>query len=85
MARRRVVESGYTNIDLREGRAGQVSAGDGSFDVLLASLSLMHVIDRGAAAREMRRILRPGGCFVAAVWAGADRCDIVLPQGTFAT
>jgi len=82
LTRRRVVESGYTNIDLREGRAEQLPAGDGSFDVLLASLSLMYVIDRAAAAREMRRVLRPGGRFVAAVWAAAERCDIVLFQQT---
>ncbi|MGH7331544.1 MAG: class I SAM-dependent methyltransferase [Candidatus Rokuibacteriota bacterium] len=82
LARRRVVESGYTTIDLRQGRAEQLPAGDGSFDVLLASLSLMYVIDRAGAAREMRRVLRPGGRFVAAVWAAAERCDIVLFQQT---
>jgi ubiquinone/menaquinone biosynthesis C-methylase UbiE len=69
VARRRVAEAGYTTVDLREGRAEQLPADDGSFDVLLASLSLMYVIDRAAAAREMRRVLRPGGRFVAAVWA----------------
>lgn len=82
LTRRRVVESGYTNIDLHEGRAEQLPAGDESFDVILASLSLMYVIDRAAAAREMRRVLRRGGRFVAAVWAAADRCDIVLFQQT---
>lgn len=82
LTRRRVVESGHTNIDLHEGRAEQLPAGDESFDVILASLSLMYVIDRAAAAREMRRVLRRGGRFVAAVWAAADRCDIVLFQQT---
>ena len=82
LTRRRVVESGYTNIDLREGRAEQIPADDGSFDVLLASLSLMYVIDRAAAAREMRRVLRPGARVVAAVWAAAEQCDIVLFQQT---
>ena len=82
MARRRVAESGYANIAVREARAEQLPADDGSFDVLLASLSLMYVIDRAGAAREMRRVLRPGGRFVAAVWAAAERCDIVLFQQT---
>ncbi len=82
MAKRRIVELGYTNIDFREGRAEQLPASDGSFDVLLASLSLMYAIDRAVAAREMRRVLRPGGRFVAAVWAAAERCDIVLFQQT---
>ncbi len=82
LARRRVVESAHTNIELRQGRAEDVPAKDATFDVLLASLSLMYVIDRAAAAREARRVLRPGGRFVGAVWAAAERCDIVLFQQT---
>jgi enediyne biosynthesis protein CalE5 len=82
LARRQIAESGLSNVDLREGRAEQLPADDGSFDVVLASLSLMYVIDRAVAARELRRVLRPGGQFVAAVWAAAERCDIVLFQQT---
>lgn len=82
LARRWVAESGHTSIDLREGRAEQLPAEDGSVDVLLASLSLMYVIDRAVAAREMRRVLRPGGRLVAAAWAAAEQCDIVLFQQT---
>jgi SAM-dependent methyltransferase len=82
VARRRIAESGFTNVELREGRAEQLPADNGSCDVLLASLSLMYVIDRAAAAREIRRVLRPGGRLVAAVWAAAERCDIVLFQQT---
>jgi SAM-dependent methyltransferase len=82
LTRRRLVDSGYTNVGLREGRAERLPVDDGTVDVLLASLSLMYVIDRAAAAREMRRVLRPGGRFVAAVWAAAERCDIVLFQQT---
>jgi SAM-dependent methyltransferase len=82
LARRRAVESGCSNVDLREGRAEQLPAADGSFDVLLASLSLMCVIDRAVAVREIKRVLRLGGRFVAAVWAAAERCDIILFQQT---
>lgn len=82
LAGRRVAGSGYGNVDLREGRAEQLPAEDSSIDVLLASLSLMYVIDRGAAAREVRRVLRPGGRLVAAVWAAPEKCDIVLFQQT---
>jgi SAM-dependent methyltransferase len=82
LARRRLVESGHANVDFREGRAEQLPVDDRSFDALLASLSLMYAIDRAAAVREMKRVLRPGGRVVAAVWAGAERCDIVLFQQT---
>ncbi|NJS15513.1 MAG: class I SAM-dependent methyltransferase [Sphingopyxis sp.] len=34
-----------------------------SFDAVLASLSLMYVIDRAAAANEIARVMRPGGRF----------------------
>ena len=82
LARQRLIEAGHTNVDLREGRAERLPADDGTVDVLLASLSLMYVIDRAAAARELSRVLRPGGRLVAAVWAAAERCDIVLFQQT---
>jgi SAM-dependent methyltransferase len=82
LARRRMRDLGLKNVHLREGRAEALPAADGVFDVVLASLSLMYAIDRGAAAREIRRVLRPGGRLVAAVWAGPDQCDIVLFQQT---
>jgi SAM-dependent methyltransferase len=82
LAQRRVAESGHSNIELRHGRAEEIPAEDAAFDVVLASLSLMYVIDRPAAARELRRVLRPSGRVVAAVWAGPERCDIVLFQQT---
>lgn len=73
---------GARNVALREGRAESIPAEPASFDAALASLSLMYVLDRGAGAREIARVLRPGGRFVAAVWAGADLCDIVKFQQT---
>jgi SAM-dependent methyltransferase len=82
LARQRVAELALKNVDFREGRAEAIPAEAGTFDAVLASLSLMYAIDRGAAARELRRVLRPGGRFVAAVWAAPERCDIVLFQQT---
>ena len=82
LAARKAKELDITNVEFQEGRAENIPAEDSSFDVVLASLSLMYVIDRGAAAREIGRVLRPGGRLVAAVWAAPDRCDIVLFQQT---
>lgn len=81
-AQRRVAASGLTNVHLREGRSESLPAEDAAFDVVLASLSLMYVLDRAAAAREIARVLRPQGRLVAAVWAGPEQCDIVLFQQT---
>jgi SAM-dependent methyltransferase len=82
LAQRRVGAQGLTNVSLREGRAEALPAEDATFDVVLASLSLMYVLDRAAAAREIARVLRPQGRLVAAVWAGPELCDIVLFQQT---
>lgn len=82
LARARVAARGYAHVTLQEGRAETIPADDRSFDVVLASLSLMYAIDREAAAREIARILRPKGRLVAAVWAGPDECDIVRFQQT---
>jgi len=82
LAARKAEDLGITNVEFQEGRAERIPAEDSSFDVVLASLSLMYVIDRAAAAREIGRVLRPGGRLVAAVWAAPDKCDIVLFQQT---
>ena len=78
---------GVSNTDFAEGRGEAIPVPDQSQDAILASLSLMYVIDRAAAAREIARALRPGGRFVGSVWAGPERADIVLLQqmaGSFA-
>lgn len=82
VATRRATDVGMSNIKFQEGRAEQIPAEDSSFDIVLASLSLMYVIDREAAAHEIARVLRRGGRLVAAVWAGPSECDIVRFQQT---
>lgn len=82
LARERAKARGLTNIGFEVGQAEALPADDHSVDVVLASLSLMYVIDRAAAAREIARVLRPQGTVVAAVWAGPEQCDIVLFQQT---
>ena len=81
-ARARIAASSFGNLILKEGSAEAIPAEAASFDAVLASLSLMYVIDRDGAAREIARVLRPGGRFVAAVWAGPENADIVLFQQT---
>ncbi|OLC61995.1 MAG: hypothetical protein AUH89_01915 [Ktedonobacter sp. 13_1_40CM_4_52_4] len=87
IAQQRVRERSLTNVALSEGRAEALPAETGTFDVVLASLSLMYTLDRKAVAQEIARVLRPGGRLIAAAWAGPEQCDIVLFQqiaGSFA-
>ncbi len=81
-ARQRMAQIQHINRAFLWGRAESIPADDAAFDVVLASLSLMFVPDRAAAAREIARVLRPGGRIVATVWDGPERCDIVRFQQT---
>ena len=82
LARQRAASMSLSNITFLEGRAEEMPAPSGQFDAILASLSLMYVIDRAAAAREIARVLRPGGRLTAAVWSGPEQADIVRLQQT---
>ncbi|HEX5093658.1 MAG TPA: methyltransferase domain-containing protein [Burkholderiales bacterium] len=58
-----------SDVAWREGRAESLPFEDASFDAVLCQFGLMFFEDRVAALREMRRVLRPGGRLVLAVWA----------------
>jgi ubiquinone/menaquinone biosynthesis C-methylase UbiE len=47
---------------------------DSSFDATLCALGLMYIPGPLVAAKEMLRVLKPGGRAVAAVWGARDRC-----------
>jgi ubiquinone/menaquinone biosynthesis C-methylase UbiE len=51
-----------------EGNAAALPFPDRSFEVVLAQQVLQFVPDRAAAARELRRVLVPGGRLVASTW-----------------
>lgn len=82
LAKQRAAAVGVEHVSFREGRTEMIPAEDRAFHAVLAGLSLMYVIDRRAAAREIARVLRPGGRLIAAVWSEAETCDIVLFQHT---
>jgi ubiquinone/menaquinone biosynthesis C-methylase UbiE len=62
------------HVSARRMDAETLDADDASFDVALCALGLMYVPDPVAAAKEMARVLKPGGRAVAAVWGKRDRC-----------
>ena len=82
LARRSATNMGLGSLTFLAGRAEAIPAEDAAFHAVLACLSMMYIIDREAAAREIARVLKPGGRFVAAVWAAPEQCDIVLVQQT---
>ncbi|WP_425260638.1 class I SAM-dependent methyltransferase [Rubrivivax sp. RP6-9] len=54
--------------------AEQLALPDAGFDLALCALGLMYLPDPGAALRELRRVLRPGGRAVLAVWGAREGC-----------
>jgi SAM-dependent methyltransferase len=58
----------HPGVDVRHGRAEDLPYADGQFDAALAQLVLHFVTDPPVAAREMRRVVRPGGAVAACVW-----------------
>ena len=63
---------GLSNFDTLEGDACALPFADASFDAVSCRLGFMFFPDMQAAAREMARVLRPGGVLAATVWAGPE-------------
>jgi ubiquinone/menaquinone biosynthesis C-methylase UbiE len=73
-ARRRAQERNLTRVTFVRMDAERLDLPDADFDVALCGLGLMYVPDPAQALREMRRVLRPGGRVVLAVWGERSRC-----------
>jgi ubiquinone/menaquinone biosynthesis C-methylase UbiE len=59
--RMRQAAAGHQGVSYLAGSAEHIPLGDGTCDLVVMFLVLQHVADRPAAAREVRRVLRPGG------------------------
>ena len=57
---------GFTNVEFREGDALNLQFADASFDAAVCQTLLIHLADAAGAVREMSRVLKPGGSFMAA-------------------
>jgi SAM-dependent methyltransferase len=60
-ARREAAARGLTNLRYQEGSVYELAFPDASFDVAYAHQVFQHLRERGAALREMLRVVRPGG------------------------
>jgi SAM-dependent methyltransferase len=63
----------YPSIDWRDGRAESLPFADARFDAVLSQFGLMFFVDKVAALREMRRVLRPRGRLAVAVWDALEQ------------
>jgi len=64
VCRERLAREGLANVELRAGEAEALPLADGECDVVFSSMLLHHLADPAAGAREMARIVRPGGRLV---------------------
>lgn len=80
-ARRRGAELGLENVEYRVVDAAAIDLPDDSVDGLLCRFGVMLVPDCEAVAREIARVLVPGGRAALAVWAEPDRNDWMTAGG----
>ena len=73
VARRRGAERGVLNVDYRLLDLERIELGDDTVDGVLCRFAYMLVADPAAALAETRRVLRPGGRVVLAVWGAPER------------
>lgn len=68
-ARQRMVEAGLADrVGIRLVEPGPLPFADASFDVVFSKDSIVHIHDKEALARDVFRVLRPGGRFAASDW-----------------
>jgi SAM-dependent methyltransferase len=72
--RQRAAEAGLPQVSAARMDAEQLALPDASVDVVLCALGLMYLPDPEQAMREIRRVLRPAGRVVMAVWGERSRC-----------
>lgn len=73
IAAARAMALGLDNVSTRVLDLEQIREPDGSYDVVLCREGLMFATDPTRAAREIRRVLRPGGRTALAVWGPRER------------
>jgi SAM-dependent methyltransferase len=71
--------AGSAPIEYLECPAAEIRSGDDSFDTVLCQQGLQFFPDRGAALREMRRVLRVDGAVLVAVWAAEHPLGLFGP------
>jgi ubiquinone/menaquinone biosynthesis C-methylase UbiE len=83
VARERVEAAGLANVEFLAGDAGSLQLDDESFDAAVAGFVLMFIPEPERVAVTSRRLLSPGGRFVASVWSSPPAVPMLsLPMMT---
>lgn len=64
---------GLANFETKACDAGALPFADGAFDAVLCRFGFMFFPDVGTAAKELRRVAKPGARICAAVWGPPDK------------
>ncbi len=75
IAKENAEQQGITNMCAQEADAGALPFPDASFDRVTCRFGVMYFPDVPGALREVRRVLRPGGRAVFAVWGPLEQID----------
>lgn len=67
----------HPGADVRPGRAEAIPFDDATMDCAFAQLVLQFVSDSAQAAREFRRVLRPGGLVSACMWDDVEGMEML--------
>jgi len=72
VAREHADAKGLTNYETALSDACELPFADATFDALSCRMGFMFFPDMALAAREMARVLKPGGRLATSVWSGPD-------------
>lgn len=73
IAAARAESKGLTNVRTATLDLEDIDQPDESFDVVLCREGLMFAVEPAQAARELHRVLRPGGRFAVSVWGSREQ------------